>query len=84
MSALLKLITLVVIATGLAYHFSGFLQLPYSSGEEPLESFMANFTPRIINKLGHTKLICCCSGPNYPVFSDFKKKKKKIQNISLN
>ncbi len=47
MAALLKLITLVVIATGLAYHFS----VLYSSGEEPLESFMANFTPIIINKL---------------------------------
>ena len=24
--------------------------------------------------LGHTKLICCCSGPTYPKFSKSKKK----------
>ena len=32
MAVLHKLIMLVVISTSLAYQFSGFLQLPYSSG----------------------------------------------------
>ena len=38
---------------------------------------------KISPKLGHTKLICCCSGPTYPKFSKSEKKKKKIHMFSL-